>query len=499
MTPAARLSAAIELIATIDAQRIPAAKALKEWGTAHRYAGSGDRAAISGLIWDVLRRQASAAWLMQDDSARARVLGMLKLERGMDVPTISALCDGGRFAPDPLTPTEEAALASRTLSDAPAHVAGDYPDWLDPHLAKVFGDDRGFFFESFNADRLAQHGLTPAFVQGNVSSSSRGVLRGLQDTRVPMVLAAISCFACAVPISFVWFFGFRFLAGISGGVIMVLAATAILPHTAPSKRGLIGGVIFAGVGLGIAALGTLVPLLLQQGVKQAWYGLGALSAVLTLISWKAWPAEAPAAHVAAEPPVAMHGVRSPLVLALCVEYGLNALALVPHMVFLVDFVARGLGQGIAAGSYYWVLYGIGAVVGPLLTGHLADRAGFAAALRAAFLIEAVAVALPAVTTSPAALIVSSLIVGGFTPGIVPLVIGRIHELIPHSAASQRSAWAQATTTFALFQAAGAYGLSYLFAQSGGNYALLFVIGAAGVAAALAIELVSVLVLGRKPS
>lgn len=81
MTPAARLSAAIELIATIDAQRIPAAKALKEWGTAHRYAGSGDRAAISGLIWDVLRRQASAAWLMQDDSARARVLGMLKLDR----------------------------------------------------------------------------------------------------------------------------------------------------------------------------------------------------------------------------------------------------------------------------------------------------------------------------------------------------------------------------------------------------------------------------------
>ena len=54
MTPAARLSAAIELIDTIDTQRVPAAKALKEWGTAHRFAGSGDRAAISGLVWDVL-------------------------------------------------------------------------------------------------------------------------------------------------------------------------------------------------------------------------------------------------------------------------------------------------------------------------------------------------------------------------------------------------------------------------------------------------------------
>jgi 16S rRNA (cytosine967-C5)-methyltransferase len=142
MTPAARLSAAIELIDTIDAQRVPAAKALKEWGTAHRYAGSGDRAAISGLIWDVLRRQSSAAYLMQDDSARARLLGMLRLERGMDVATIAALCDGGRFAPEPLTDAEQTALTSRSLAGAPAHIAGDYPEWLDPYLAKVFGEDR---------------------------------------------------------------------------------------------------------------------------------------------------------------------------------------------------------------------------------------------------------------------------------------------------------------------------------------------------------------------
>jgi 16S rRNA (cytosine967-C5)-methyltransferase len=142
MTPAARLSAAIELIDTIDTQRIPAAKALKEWGTAHRYAGSGDRAAISGLIWDVLRRRASSAWIMDEDTPRARVLGMLRLERGMNVETIAALCDGGRFAPEPLTEQERAALASRSLEDAPSHIAGDYPEWLDGYLAQVFGDER---------------------------------------------------------------------------------------------------------------------------------------------------------------------------------------------------------------------------------------------------------------------------------------------------------------------------------------------------------------------
>jgi 16S rRNA (cytosine967-C5)-methyltransferase len=142
MTPAARLSAAIELIDTIEAQRAPAAKALKDWGISHRFAGSGDRAAIAGLVWDVLRRRASSAWVMDDDTPRSRVLGMLKVERGMDAATIDALCDGSRFAPQPLTDAERDALTSRSPEHAPPHIAGDYPEWLDPYLAKVFGDDR---------------------------------------------------------------------------------------------------------------------------------------------------------------------------------------------------------------------------------------------------------------------------------------------------------------------------------------------------------------------
>ena len=44
---------------------------------------------------------------------------------------------------------------------------------------QVFGDERGFFYESFNRDKLVAIGLPPHFVQGNVSRSARGVLRGL--------------------------------------------------------------------------------------------------------------------------------------------------------------------------------------------------------------------------------------------------------------------------------------------------------------------------------
>src|ERR1051325_2102610 len=142
MTPAARLYAAIELIDAIDTERVSAARSLKVWCTAHRYAGSGGRAAIAGLVWDVLRRRASSAWIMDDDTPRARVLGMLNVERGLDVDAIAALCDGGRFAPAPLSDAERAALASRSTTDAPPHIAGDYPEWLNAYLAEVFGHDR---------------------------------------------------------------------------------------------------------------------------------------------------------------------------------------------------------------------------------------------------------------------------------------------------------------------------------------------------------------------
>jgi len=306
--------------------------------------------------------------------------------------------------------------------------------------------------------------------------------------RAMMVLATLAFFASSVPVSFLWFFIWRFLAGLTGGVIMVLAASVVLPHTSPGRRGLVGGVIFAGVGLGIAISGTLVPLLLRQGLQQSWIGLGVLSGLLTLISWANWPKQTVAApsHPAAHHPGRPH---QPLaVRVLLVQYGLNAVGLVPHILFLVDFVARGLGQGIAAGSQYWVLYGLGAVVGPLLAGHLGDRAGFGPALRLAFLIEAAAILLPTVSTAPVSLIASSVIVGGFTPGIVPLVLGRVHELLPHRAQQQRAAWSHATTSFALFQAAAAYGFSWLFAHTGGDYLPLFAIGGGATLLALAIDL-----------
>ena len=139
MTPAGRGSAAIEVLADIAARKRPASNALKDWGLGHRFAGSGDRAAIGNLVFDCLRKRASAAFAMGEDTPRALVLRTLATDWGMTPDDVAALCDGSRFAPAPLSAAERTGVEAVLPDDAPAHIRGDYPQWLDAAFAESFG------------------------------------------------------------------------------------------------------------------------------------------------------------------------------------------------------------------------------------------------------------------------------------------------------------------------------------------------------------------------
>ena len=140
MTPAAHVSAAIEILGALAERRRPAADALKDWGQRHRFAGSKDRAAIASLLFDALRKSASAAFVMGADAPRAIMLGALREARGLDASAIAALCSGEGHAPAPLSDEERARLETATLDAAPDHVRGDYPEWLADKFALAFGD-----------------------------------------------------------------------------------------------------------------------------------------------------------------------------------------------------------------------------------------------------------------------------------------------------------------------------------------------------------------------
>jgi len=137
-----RLAAALQVLADMEARHKPARLALKTWADGARYAGAKDRAFVSGLVLDVLRRRRSLAWRMDAESDRARILGALRLVWGWSVERIAAAA-AEDHGPGGLTDPERARLGTPALlGDAPESVRGDYPDWLDPHLTRVFGENR---------------------------------------------------------------------------------------------------------------------------------------------------------------------------------------------------------------------------------------------------------------------------------------------------------------------------------------------------------------------
>jgi MFS family permease len=302
--------------------------------------------------------------------------------------------------------------------------------------------------------------------------------------RLMMLAVTAAFFACAYPLSLSWFFGWRLLSGVAGGAIMVLVAATVLPHVPAARRGLASGAIFLGIGLGIAGSGTIVPPLLSLGLQATWLGLGALSLVLTALSWFGWPTDLPHSVAAQHSAVAQPTPAG--VYLLFAQYAFMAAGLVPAMVFLVDYVARGLGAGAHVGALVWVMYGLGAIVGPVSYGFLADRFGALWSIRLVLVVQALALGLLAVAHSFLALALLAVILGSFPPGIVPLALARVHELVPEHH-RQQIAWSRATVSFASFQALAGFAYSALFNASGGHHALLFLIAAGAIVVALILE------------
>lgn len=337
--------------------------------------------------------------------------------------------------------------------------------WFSPNVVVFLGAANllGYLLGAVSARRIA---------------STYGAVRSLKTA---MLLTAAAFLACAVPLSTAWFFAWRVLSGATGGVIMVLVGSIVLPHVPPGRKGMAAGAIFLGLGLGIAASGTLVPLLLRTSVVGAWIGLAAISLGLTIATWRSWPpnVKPPTAAAAALPPETKRTLRH-----LSGQYGLMALGVVPAMVFLVDFAVRGMHWSVTEGSLLWVVFGAGALAGPLSYGATADRIGLANTSRLALAVQVVAALLLVHAGSSMEVLLAAFLLGTFPPGVVPIVLGRVNEIVTTSAAAQQAAWSRATTAFALVQAAAGYLDSFLLTASGGNHRILFMLSAVAFLASL---------------
>lgn len=166
MTPGGRIAAAIEVLAEMESHHRPATEALRDWGRTHRFAGSGDRAAIGNLVFDALRHKASAQWVLDGDSARSAVLGTLGVHWGKSAEALGKWFEGDRHAPQLLSAAEAGALQNRKLAEAPEWVRADVPEWTAGLLS-------GNFDEEFIAEGQALAQRPPIGLRVNTLKADR--------------------------------------------------------------------------------------------------------------------------------------------------------------------------------------------------------------------------------------------------------------------------------------------------------------------------------------
>lgn len=141
MRPGAQIKAAAEVLDDVLSRHRTAADALADWGRSHRFAGSGDRAAIGNLVYDALRRRRSLSAQMSSDAPRA--LALAAASQALGIPEEGVIA----AAEDPATPHAMGALSEQERSgivrkldaETPAAVLGDIPDWLYPSFERAFG------------------------------------------------------------------------------------------------------------------------------------------------------------------------------------------------------------------------------------------------------------------------------------------------------------------------------------------------------------------------
>lgn len=150
----------------------------------------------------------------------------------------------------------------------------------------------------------------------------------------------------------------------------------------------------------------------------------------------------------------------------CVQYALVAVGVVPEMVFLADYIARDLGRGVSVGAHFFLLYGAGAVIGPLISTLGSRSIGLRTTLEVEIGVQFVAVALLLAGSSTVTLAVASFLGGLAMPALIATFLLRSQQITEGDPSRHRALWGVATASFALGMSIAAFGITLLIGQFG---------------------------------
>jgi len=254
------------------------------------------------------------------------------------------------------------------------------------------------------------------YLLGAISATAMRV-RAATAIRGGLVVIGIVTLGMGLEHRFAAWVVLRALAGIGSAWVLVFASAWCLERLAPVRRPLLNGVVFAGVGTGIAVAGGSCLVLMQASASsaQAWIGLGTLALVGTAAVWRAFGADAGAdadtgTNEGRHPTTRGHQWDADSVrLVLC--YGAFGFGYIVPATFL-PVMARRLVHDPSVFGWSWPVFGAAALVSPLAAAAWARRVGHRRLWMLSHLVMALGVAFPILWPVIGGVMIAALLVGG---------------------------------------------------------------------------------------
>jgi predicted MFS family arabinose efflux permease len=296
--------------------------------------------------------------------------------------------------------------------------------------------------------------------------------------RAGLAAIAVATAAMALDAGFAAWAALRFVAGVASAWVLIHTSAWCLERIAALHRPILPGVLFTGVGAGVAGAGLLCVFLMamHQGSATAWLVLGAAAAVITALLWRTF--DASAGRSAAQPaPHRWTWTQARYVVA----YGTYGFGYIIPATFL-PVMAKEIVSDPAVFGWAWPAFGTAAALSTLGVALLAGRFGNRAAWIGCHLVMAFGVAAPVLWPGFGGILVAAICVG--STFVVMTMVG-LQEARSVAGDQAPRLMAAMTAAFALGQIAGPPSVS-LFA-GGFSGALLVACGALLAGAALLLK------------
>lgn len=284
-----------------------------------------------------------------------------------------------------------------------------------------------------------------------------------QFYRVGLILAVVTTAGMAFSENIWLWLVMRFLAGFCAAAGLLIGSGLIINWLIRHGHYKDLGFHHMGVGLGIALTAVLTEIMIGRvDWQMQWAVFAIVGALLAIPAWRFLPRPSGNTQTHSGETLIDHHTSKRFTWLMLLSYCCAGFGYVISATFIVTIVERQPSLA-GHGELVWLIVGLAAAPAVLLWEFISQRLGLLNAMMLAFFIQALGLALPLISESLTAALLSAILYGGTFSGIVSLVLSMAGRLVPNKPAQLM---ARFTLAYSFSQIAGPFIAGWLAERSG---------------------------------